>query len=309
MGGGSEINIGKELARNRYIYLLGLPGLLTLIVFSYVPMFGHLIAFQKFTYFGGIFGSEWVGFANFKFFFMGNDWIKVTANTLFLNALFIGAGLIVSVTLAVFLNEIRLVAFKRVAQSLMFMPFFVSWVVVSMMVFALLNTTSGLINRELARWGLEAVSWYSRPELWPAILTLITLWKSAGYSSVIYLAAIAGISPDYYESADMDGASRIQKMFYITVPLLTPYMIVLTLLAIGRIFYGDFGMIYGIVGDNSVLFPTTDVIDTYTYRALRLLGNFSMSSTIALYQSALGFVAILLSNWVVKRVDKDAGLF
>lgn len=303
------MGMAKEIVRNRYIYLLGLPGFLFLVVFSYVPMFGHLIAFEKFNYAGGIFRSEWVGFANFRFFFMGNDWIKVTFNTLFLNALFIGAGLIVSVTLAIFLNEIRLVAFKRVAQSLMFMPFFVSWIVVSMMVFALLNTTSGLINKELVKWGYEAVSWYSKPELWPLILVIISVWKTAGYSSVIYLAAIAGISQDYYESAEIDGATRWQKMRYITIPQLMPYMIVLTLLAVGKIFYGDFGMIYGIVGDNSVLFPTTDVIDTYTFRALRTLGNFSMSSTVALYQSALGFAAIVFTNWLVKRVDKEAGLF
>lgn len=299
----------KEMAKNRYIYLLGLPGFVFLIIFSYIPMFGHLIAFENFNYQGGIFRSKFVGFSNFTFFFMGNDWIKVTLNTLFLNALFIGGGLLISVTLAIFLNEIKWIVFRRVAQSFIFMPFFVSWVVVGMMVFALLNTTSGLVNRQLVQWGMESVSWFSKPALWPFLLTVIAIWKSAGYSSVIYLAAITGISPDYYESAEIDGASRLQKMRYITLPQLMPYIIVLTLLAIGKIFYGDFGMIYGIVGDNSVLFPTTDVIDTYAYRALRTLGNFSMSSTVALYQSTLGFAAILIANWFVKRVDRDSSLF
>ncbi|MFC5407398.1 ABC transporter permease [Cohnella soli] len=301
--------IWRELNRNRALYSLALPGLLVLIAFFYLPMFGHLIAFKNYNYFDGLWGSKWSGWANFKFFFGSSDWLRVTTNTLFLNALFIVFGLIVSVSLAIFLNEIRLVVFKRVAQSMAFLPFFVSWMVVSMMLFSLLNTSDGLINRTLKDIGMDPISWYNKPHYWPAILTIISVWKTAGYQAVIYLAAITGISPEYYESAQIDGATKWQRIYHITLPLLRPTIIVLTLLAIGRIFYGDFGMIFGLVGDNGVLYSTTDVIDTYAYRALRQLGNFGMSSAIGLYQSVLGLVTIVVFNAIIRKVDKESSIF
>lgn len=301
--------IFREIYRNRSLYSMALPGIAVLVIFSYLPMFGHLIAFKNYNSFEGIWGSPWAGFDNFKFFFSGSDWLRVTGNTLFLNLLFIAFGLIVSVALAIFLNEIRIVVLKRIAQSLAFLPFFVSWMVVSMMLFALLNTTDGVINRTLGNLGMNPVSWYNEASYWPVILTVISVWKIAGYQAVIYLAAITGISPEYYESAQIDGATRLQRIWHITMPLLRPTIIVLTLLAVGRIFYGDFGMIYGLVGDNGVLYATTDVIDTYAYRALRQLGNFSMSSAIGLYQSTLGFITICIFNAVVRKVDRESSLF
>lgn len=299
----------REIVRNRVLYSLAVPGLLVLIIFFYLPMFGHVIAFKNYNYFDGIRGSPWTGLENFKFFFGGSDWLRVTFNTLFLNALFIAFGLVISVILAIFLNEVRQAVLKRVAQSMAFLPFFVSWMVVSMMLFSLLNTSDGLINRSLKELGLDAVSWYSMPHYWPAILTIISVWKTAGYQAVIYLAAITGISPEYYESAQMDGATRLQRIRHITLPLLRPTIIVLTLLAIGRIFYGDFGMIFGLVGDNGVLYETTDVIDTYAYRALRQLGNFGMSSSIGLYQSVLGLVTVCVFNLIVRKIDKESSIF
>lgn len=299
----------RDIVKNKSLYLLALPGFSFLVVFAYVPMTGHLIAFKDYRVSEGIWGSPWAGLEKFRLLFESDKWIQVTLNTLYLNLLFIVFSLIVALTLAVFLNEIRWAVWKRLAQSIVFLPYFVSWMVVSFIVFALLNTSDGLVNRTLARIGADTVSWYSSPQYWPLILTAIYVWKFAGYKSIIYLAAITGISGEYYESARIDGANRLQQIWHITLPLLRPTVIILTLLSIGRIFYGDFGMIYGIVGDNGVLFPTTDVIDTYTYRMLRHLGDFGMSSAIALYQSVMGLIVILIFNGIVRKVDNDSRLF
>jgi putative aldouronate transport system permease protein len=299
----------QEIKKNFLLYVLSLPGLLFLIIFAYIPMSGHIIAFKKFTIQKGIFGSDWSGFDNFKFFFQGDAWIKVTYNTVFLNSFFIVFGLGTAVVLALLINEMRTILFRRLTQSLIFMPYFISWMVVSIMVFAVLNTTDGLLNRNLQHLGLNSVSWYSSPEYWPFILTLIYVWKMAGYFSIIFLAAITSISTEFYESARIDGATRFQQIVHITLPLIRPTIIILGLLAVGRIFYGDFGMIYGIVGDNGTLLPTTDVIDTYSYRALRTLGNFGMSSAVVLYQSVLGLISIVLFNLLAKRIEKDSALF
>ncbi|MFD2329926.1 ABC transporter permease subunit [Cohnella sp. GCM10020058] len=299
----------RDLRQNRFVYLLMLPGFLFLIVFAYVPMAGHLIAFKKLSMAKGLWNSPWVGFDNFKFFFMGQDWIKVTLNTIFLNMLFICFSLAISLFIAIFLNEIRGAALRRTAQSMIFLPYFVSWMIVSMMLYSLLNTSDGLLNGLLKGWGMSPVSWYSKPDVWPIVLTLTYVWKTVGYTSVILMSTLSGLSPEYYESARMDGASRAQQIRYITVPLLRPVLLVLLLLAVGRIFYGDFGMIYAIVGDNAALFATTDVIDTYSFRALRTIGNFGMASSVVLYQSVLGLATILIFNGIARKYDKDASLF
>ncbi|CAN7381147.1 ABC transporter permease subunit [Paenibacillus sp. LjRoot153] len=298
-----------EIRKNVDLYILALPGLLFLLIFAYVPMSGHLLAFKKYQLANGIWGSPWVGFDNFKFFFQGHDWIQVTFNTLFLNGLFIIFSLLVSASIAIFLNEIRVKLFKKLAQSIIFLPYFISWLVVSLMVFAILNTGDGLLNKFLITMGLPEVAWFQKSGAWPAILTIIYVWKFAGYYSVIFLASITGISSDYYEAAQIDGASRFQQIIHITIPLLRPIIIMLALLGVGRIFYGDFGMIYGIVGDNGVLFSTTDVIDTYSFRALRQLGNFSMSAAVVFYQSIMGLICILVFNGLVRKIDKDSSLF
>lgn len=299
----------REIRKNIELYTLALPGLIFLIVFAYLPMQGHLLAFKKYRLADGIWGSEWVGLDNFKFFFTSPDWLKVTANTLLLNGLFIGLGLTCSALLAVLLNEIRKPIVKKLSQSLIFLPYFISWLVVSLMVFTFLNTTDGLLNQLLSALGFEKIGWYQNASAWPAILTLIYIWKFAGYYSVIFLAAMTGISKEYYEAAEIDGATRIQQILHITLPLIKSVFIMLALLGIGRIFYGDFGMIYGIVGDNGVLFSTTDVIDTYSFRALRQLGNFSMAASVVFYQAVMGLICIVVFNGVVRKVDEDSKLF
>lgn len=298
-----------EIIANRYLYALAVPGLVFLAIFAYIPMSGHLIAFKDYSVLKGILGSPWSGFENFEFFFAGPDWGRVTLNTIYLNSLFIVFGLGFAVIIALALNEVRFAVPKRVSQSIIFLPYFISWMAVSMMVYALLNTTDGFVNRLIEAMGVDRITWYSEPGYWRFILATVYVWKQAGYFSIIFLAAITSISPEYYEVAMMDGANRLQQIVHITLPLITPTVIILALLAVGRIFYGDFGMIYGIIGDNGALLPTTDVIDTYSYRALRRLGNFGMASSVVLYQSVMGMVTIIIFNSIVKRIDPNSGLF
>lgn len=300
----------REIKKNYMLYLLLLPGLLCIIVFSYIPMSGHLLAFKKFTVDGGIFHSPWNGIENFKFFFGSNDWKRVIGNTLFLNALFILFTQVLAVMLAMMINEVRNTLVKRVSQSIVFLPYFVSWLVVSLMLQAMLSGSDGLVNQSiLIPLGFKKIPFFMKPQMWPTILTICYVWKFVGYYSVIYIAAVIGVSPDLYDAARVDGASKWQEIRHVTLPQIRPTVLIMLLLAVGRIFYGDFGMIYGIIGDNGVLFPTTDVIDTYTYRALRQLGNFGMSSAVNLVQSALGLITILVFNKIVRRIDPDASLF
>ncbi|MDR9856307.1 ABC transporter permease subunit [Paenibacillus sp. VCA1] len=283
--------------------------MLFLLVFAYTPMLGHLLAFQNYRLSDGLFGSRWVGWRNFEFFFSTNDWLRVTWNTVFLNGLFLVFGLGTAVVLAVLLNEVTVKWFKKTAQSFVFLPYFISWLVVSMMVQTMFSSSEGMVNQALNALGLKGVDWYLTPGVWPYILTFVYVWKIAGYNSIIFLASITGISSEYYESAKLEGASRFQQILYITLPLLRPIIIIMLLLGIGRIFYGDFGMIYALIGDVGVLFPTTDVIDTYAYRALRQMGNFSMSSAIVLYQSFMGLIAVTFFNWLARKIDPDSRLF
>ena len=300
----------REIKKNYMLYLLLLPGLICIIVFSYIPMSGHLVAFKRFTVDGGVFHSQWNGLNNFKFFFSSGDWKRIIGNTIYLNILFIIFTQFFAVLLALMINEVRNDLFKRFSQSLVFLPYFVSWLVVSLMLRALLNTSDGLVNISILQpLGVKKVPVFMKPEMWPAILTVCNVWRFTGYYSVIYIGAIIGVSPELFDAARVDGASKWQEVFYITLPQIRPTVLIMVLLAIGRIFYGDFGMIYGIVGDNGVLFPTTDVIDTYTYRALRQMGNFGMSSAVNLVQSALGLATILIFNKIVRRIDPDASLF
>lgn len=300
----------NELKKNYMLYLLLLPGLACIIVFSYIPMSGHLLAFKKFTIDGGIFRSPWTGFKNFTFFFGSGDYKRIIGNTLYLNILFILFTQFFAVVLALMINEVRHDGLKRVSQSFVFLPYFVSWLVVSLMLRALLNTSDGLVNISILKpLGIKKIPFFMKPDMWPGILTISNIWKFTGYYSVIYIGTIIGVSPELFDAARVDGASKWQEVWYITLPQIRPTILIMVLLAIGRIFYGDFGMIYGIIGDNGVLYPTTDVIDTYTYRALRQMGNFGMSSAVNLVQSALGLITILIFNKIVRRIDPDASLF
>jgi putative aldouronate transport system permease protein len=287
-----------------------IPGAIALIVFSYLPMFGIIIAFKDVNYAKGILGSPWLGFKNFEFLFRSPDAWTITRNVVLYNVAFIGLGTVCSVAAAIALDRMRSRVAGRFYQAVMFLPYFLSWIVVASLVFSFLSVDLGFINRQiLTPMGLKQVNWYIEPKVWPFILVFVNLWRYTGYNSVIYLASIAGIDPTYHEAAAVDGATGWQQIRHITLPLLSPVVIILTLLAIGRIFFGDIGLFLQVPMNMGPLFPTTNVIDTYVYRTLINMGDIGMSSAAGLYQSVVGFVLVLASNLVVRRIDPDKSLF
>ena len=298
----------QEFRRNHLLYLLMLPGILLIFVFAYLPMLGVIIAFQDYSPVKGILGSEFVGLKNFRFFMESSDVYKIVFNTLFLNLLFILCGTVVAVALAIMLSELKHKKFKSFTQTIVTLPNFLSWTVVAIVGSTFL-TDQGVLNQALKVFGVGPLSFYSEPGYWPLILVGLKIWHGAGFGSIVYLAAISGINPDIYESASIDGASRWDKIRHITLPLLKPTIILLLLLAIGGIFYGDFGMIYAIVGRNALLYPTTDVIDTYVYRALMELGNVSMSAAVGFFQSLVGFLLVITVNQLTRKMSPESALY
>jgi len=298
-----------EIKKNKVLYLLTLPGILFYLVFHYIPMVGIVIAFQEFNPAKGIFGSKFVGLRNIQFVIESGDMARIVFNTLYLNILFIASGLIFAIGIALFLNEIGNMIYKKVAQSIVILPHFLSWTVVAMFVLAFFSDESGLVNRTLQSLNLPTIPFYMDPAPWPLILVILRIWKGAGWGSIIYLATIAGIDPEIYEAAKIDGANRWQCMLRITLPELKSPAVLLTLLGLGGIFHGDFGMIYAIIGDNSMLFPTTDVIDTYVFRALRTLGDMGMSAAVGLFQSIVGFILVILVNAIARKLTPESAIF
>ncbi|MFC4812525.1 ABC transporter permease [Paenibacillus sp. GCM10023250] len=303
-------SFGRKVIKNRYLLLMMLPGTIYLLVNNYLPMFGTVIAFKSVDWSKGIFHSPWVGFDNFKFLFRTSDAWTITRNTLLYNALFITITPIIAVTFAILLNEVRARLAARFYQSVMFLPYFLSAVVVGYLGYSLLSTEFGFINSHvLEPLGFDAIAWYSEAKYWPYILPLVYIWKNIGYSTVIYLAAVIGIDNEYYEAALMDGASKWRQAISITLPQIKPIIIILTLMAVGHILNADFGLFYQVPLDAGALYPTTNVIDTYVYRALLTLGDVGMSSAAGLYQSAVGFVLVLSVNFIVRRINKENALF
>lgn len=300
----------NEILQKKSLYLMALPGILFLFVLNYMPLTGIVLAFKKYNIQDGVFGSPWIGLENFKFFFTSTSKVGITSfNTLVLNTLFIVFGIIFQVSAAVCINEIKNRYFAKATQSILFFPYFMSWVVVGSIIYSILSSEQGTLNSMLATFGVEPISWYSSPQYWKAILVITNIWKWVGYGTIIYLSTISGFDESYYEAAIMDGASRFQQMRAITLPMLIPTVTILTLFSIGRIFYGDFGMIYGIVRDTGPLLQTTEVIDTYVYRAMRQTGDFSLSTAIGLYQSLIGFIIVIFCNKLSKKFNDGVSLF
>ena len=307
--GGLVANFRYDLKNNKGLLGLTLPAVAWFLVFAYAPMLGLVIAFQKYSPAKGIFGSEFVFLDNFRFFFGSQDFVRVTVNTLVLNTLFILATNFVAILMAIALSEIKNKHFKKVSQSVIILPHFISWTVVALLIEAFLKTEGGFVNNILAAFGAEPIKFMQTPELWPAILTILRVWQGAGYSSIVYLAAITGFDQSMYEAARVDGATRLQCITRITLPLLRPTVVLLLLMAVGKIFNGDFGMVYAIVGNNTLLYPTTDIIDTYVYRQLMEQSNMGMSSAVGLWQSIMGFIMVVIMNKVTKKIDSDSALF
>ena len=299
-----------NMAKTGPLLLIAVPGILYLLINNYLPMFGVFLAFKDFNYFKGIFGSDWSGFDNFRFLFKTRDAWIMTRNTLLYNAAFIIIGTIAAIFIAILLYELGQRRRVRLFQSALMLPNLFSWVVIGFVVYAFLNADTGFINNTVFPWlGIQPFSWYSTPGPWPAILIIVYLWKYMGVTSIVYIASIAGIDKGVYEAAQIDGATKIQQIIKITVPLLKPTVIIMVLMAIGRIFYSDFGLFYQVPQNSGRLFGVTQTIDTYVYRGLMELNDVGMSAAAALYQSVVGLLLVLGANALVRKLDSENALF
>ncbi|MCI9221291.1 MAG: sugar ABC transporter permease [Lachnospiraceae bacterium] len=292
------------------LYLMALPGVVILILFSYLPMGGLILAFKKYNVQKGIFGSPFNGLDNFKFLFATSDAFIITRNTVLYNIVFIIVNMVVAVVLSLMLSSLRSRKMAKTLQTIYMMPYFLSWAVVTIIVSAFLERSHGFVNSVLQTFGQEGlVDWYQKVSLWPPLLVFINAWKGVGYQAVMYLAVISGISSDYYEAAMLDGASRFQQAVYITIPHLRFIIAVSLIMAMGGIFRGDFGLFYTVTKDSGALLRVTNVIDTYIYRGLRNQVNLGMMTAAGLFQSVVGLVFVLISNRVVSKVDPDSAMF
>ena len=299
----------RLIVQNRTLILMCVPAIVFFFVFSYMPMPGAYIAFTNFQYNKGIWHSPFVGLNNFKFLFSSGQLTLLLRNTILYNLAFIVLGNVLQLTFAILLNEVRSAGFKKTSQSLMFLPYFISDVLVSLLVYNLLNYDYGFISNLVRALGGEMPKVYQMPNAWPFIIILVNLWKGTGYGTVVYFAAITGMDSSMLEAAQIDGANGFQRIRYIILPTLKPTVIILFLFAIGGILKGNFGLFYNLVGNNSMLFNTTDIIETYVYRSMMNSFNFSQSSAVGLFQSVVGFFIVMAANAFVKHLDPDYALF
>ena len=298
----------KKVKNNRQLLLMLMPAILMVVVFSYIPMGGIIIAFKRYNYSLGIFHSEWNGLANFRFLFISGKLWELTRNTILYNLVFIATGTVFELTLAIVINEMGRPVFKKVTQSMMLLPHFISWVVAATIMLNLFGD-NGVVSAIVKSITGEKWSLYSYTEKWPIVMVLVKMWKSSGYGSVVYLAAIVGIAPEMYEAAKIDGANIWQRIFKITLPSLKPTVVIMLLLAVGGIFRGDFGMFYQLVGNNQLLLKTSDILDTYIYRSMMSASNMGQTAAAGLYQSVLCFITINLFNFIVKKIEPDYALY
>ena len=303
----------KDFRKNRVLVIMLLPAIVYFIVFAHLPMVGSIVAFKQYDYAGGIFGSKWVGWSNFTFFFSGDFFTsaawKVTRNTVLYNTAFIVVNNLLQISLAIFLTEINRRVFKRVSQTLMLLPYFISWVVVSAFIYNLFNYENGVLNGLLKMVGLPPIDVLSTVAVWKYIIVFFAAWSAVGYWTIIYMAAIMSIDKGMYEAAEIDGANIFQRIFHITLPSLKPTIIILLLISIGGLFRGNLSMFYQIVGKNGLLYDSTDVIDTYVFRMLLTSPEFGRTAAVGLYQSVLCFAILLIANGLIRKYDKDYALF
>jgi putative aldouronate transport system permease protein len=295
---------GHVLRRNITWFLMALPALLWLLVFKYLTLFGIWVAFTNYKVRRGVFGSEFVGLENFQFLFATETALRATRNTITLNLMFIFFGTIVALFVAWLLYEVYNSHLTRYYQTLLLLPRFISWVVVSYFTYALLATENGLINTTLRNLGLQGISWYTSPQHWPGILLLVSIWSGVGISSLIYLSGMLAIDIQLYEAARIDGANKWQQFAHITFPMILPLLVINLLLAMAYIMNADFGLFFQVTRNQPLLYPTTDVLDTYIYRSLIVTQNVSMAAAAQFYQSIVGFLLVLFFNWVVRRIER-----
>ena len=299
----------KTVKKHWMLLLMLLPATLYVVIFSYIPMTGIVLAFKKYQYAGGIYGSPWNGLDNFKALLISGKLGQVTRNTLLYNIAFILLGVVFEMGSAILINELTKKWFKKTAQSFMFLPYFISWVVAGAIMYNIFNYERGVFNNILTMLGAERFDLYNTPGAWPYIIIFLKLWKGTGYGSVVYLAAITGLDQEMFEAASIDGASAWQKIRYLTIPSLMPTMMVLVLLGIGNIFRGDFGLFYQTVSSSALLQPVTDVIDTYVFRLLITNNDIGVSAAAGLFQSVLCFITINICNGIVKKLNPDYALY
>ena len=303
-------SLWKRLRPYFPLYLMMVPGAIYLIINNYIPMAGITIAFEQFNYSKGMWGSPFVGLKNFEFLFKTKDAWIITRNTLLYNVAFIVLGTVLAIAVAILLNEIHSSLAKKIYQTTILVPFLISIVVVSYLVYAFLNSDSGFINNSILKpLGMESVSWYTSPQYWPFILILVNVWKGLGYNCIIYYATLVGIDKGYYEAAVIDGANRWQQVVHVTLPSLKPTIITLTLMAVGKIFYSDFGLFYQVPQNSGLLYLTTTTIDTFVYRTLMQDHDVGRSLAAGFLQSILGFCVVMLTNAIVRKIEPDSALF
>lgn len=304
-----QLGVWADLRRHKLLILMLLPAIIYVVVFKYLPMTGIVIAFKDYNYTKGIFGSDWCGFDNFRFFFNSGAAARVTVNTVVYNLAFLVFDVVFQISIAVFLSEIRGKYFKKVSQTLLLMPYFVSWVVAGSILLSLLGYERGMINALLVRFGGERLNFTTDPDFWPVLFVVFHVWKGLGYGAVVYLAAITGIDQEIYDAANVDGATIFERVWYITLPSLKPTAVTLVLLSLGNIIRGDFGMFWNLTGNNPLLYGVSDIVDTYVYRSMMQTQDFGMSAAAGLYQSLLGFAIILSVNWLIKKIQPEYALF
>lgn len=286
-----------------------LPAVTYVTIFSYVPMTGIVLAFKKYNYVDGIYGSPWIGLKNFNYLIVSNKLWPLTRNTLAYNIVFIFLGMTMAVAFAIMINELTNKVFKKVFQSFMFLPHFISWVVVQAIFQAVFGYEYGVFNNLLQFFGADRINFYGSADGWPFLFVFFKMWKAVGYDTIVYLSAVAGIDQQMYEAASIDGANIWQRIRHITIPSLVPTMVIMGLLACGQIFRGDFGLFYQLTGNNAVVLKVGDILDTFIYRAMMQTNDYGMTSAAGLYQSALCFCTILLVNKIVKMIEPDYTLF
>lgn len=295
---------------DRALYVMALPTVIFLIIFAYMPMIGLVMAFQDYNVNLGMFGSKFVGFANFKYLFTTTDAWIITRNTVCYNVVFMVVNNCLAMAMAMLLSELTARRYAKVLQTVYMLPYFLSWTVVAIVVSAFLDRDKGLVNQIIkAMGGAGKTNWYQQKALWPLLLVGINAWKGVGYGTVLYLAVISGISHDFYEAAVLDGATKLQQAWYITLPQLRMVLCISIILAMGSIFRADFGLFYSVTQDSGRIYAVTDVIDTYIYRGLTKLANVGMSTAAGMYQSVVGLIMVLIANKVVTKIDPDSAMF
>lgn len=304
----------KDFKSNLLFLLMVLPGVIWLLLFFYLPVFGNLVAFKEYRHTGkgfidSLLKSEWVGFRNFEFLFKSSNAYIITRNTVLYNLTFIILGLIFAVGIAIIFSELRSKRMVKFYQTVTLFPYFLSWVIISFFVYAFLSPDKGYFNKILTDLGSNPISWYTVPQYWPFFLIFLGIWKGLGYNSIIYYASIMGIDPTYYEAATVDGANKWQRIRYVTIPQLIPLISILTILAVGNIFRADFGLFYQIPKNSGPLYNVTQVIDTYVYQGIAGSADIGMAAAAGLYQSIVGCILLVTANLIVRRFDKDSALF